>query len=229
MRNRLSSFIWGLAFIIAGVGFAGNVFHLWDFRLFFDGWWTLFIIVPCAFSLFQGGFHTAPAIGLVAGVLLLLAQQDVIDDGLVWKLLVPVIFVLIGMRIILRGAFRKRFEPCRGAIQANGNGYACLIAVFCARKERLAGDFQGAAVTAVFGGVDLDLRDTVITHDVTISVTAVFGGADIYLPPNVRVRLDSLPILGGIENQYREPAGGPADLPVVYIDAVCAFGGVDIK
>ncbi|MEE1115844.1 MAG: hypothetical protein UH851_03185, partial [Clostridia bacterium] len=32
--------------------FALNAFNITDIDVFFDGWWTLFIIIPCAIGLF---------------------------------------------------------------------------------------------------------------------------------------------------------------------------------
>ena len=69
MRSRLSNILWGLFFILIGIGFAGNAFNLWDFNLFFPGWWTLFIIIPCGISILQDGFHSGSCIGLAIGVI----------------------------------------------------------------------------------------------------------------------------------------------------------------
>ncbi|MDD3174095.1 MAG: hypothetical protein PHF63_10685, partial [Herbinix sp.] len=69
MRNKLSNALWGLFFIIIGVGFAGNVLFDWDFQLFFPGWWTLFIIIPCFISMIQHGFGVGATVGFVIGVL----------------------------------------------------------------------------------------------------------------------------------------------------------------
>ena len=38
--------IWGLIFVAAAVVIALNSFDIIDFNIFFEGWWTLFIIVP---------------------------------------------------------------------------------------------------------------------------------------------------------------------------------------
>ena len=43
--------IWGIAIIALGVIFGGNAIGLFNFNVFFDGWWTLFIIVPSVISL----------------------------------------------------------------------------------------------------------------------------------------------------------------------------------
>lgn len=56
MKKKLTNILWGLFFIIIGVGFAGNALGIWDFNLFFPGWWTLLIIIPCFISMIQSGF-----------------------------------------------------------------------------------------------------------------------------------------------------------------------------
>lgn len=50
--KKISSVIWGIVLIAAGALFALNALNLTNIDIFFDGWWTLFIIVPCAVGLF---------------------------------------------------------------------------------------------------------------------------------------------------------------------------------
>ena len=45
--NKISSLLWGLVFIIVGVIFGLNALDITNINVFFDGWWTLFIIIPC--------------------------------------------------------------------------------------------------------------------------------------------------------------------------------------
>ena len=44
--KKFSQILWGLAFIALGIILILNVTQVTDIDLFFDGWWTLFIIVP---------------------------------------------------------------------------------------------------------------------------------------------------------------------------------------
>ena len=46
MKN-LKSIIWGLVLITLGIIIGLNAFEIINVDIFFDGWWTLFIIVPC--------------------------------------------------------------------------------------------------------------------------------------------------------------------------------------
>ena len=49
--KKIENTVIGLILIIIGVIIGLNAFHITNIDLFFDGWWTLFIIVPCFFGL----------------------------------------------------------------------------------------------------------------------------------------------------------------------------------
>ena len=51
--KKTTSIIWGIALVAIGVVLGLNAFGVTDIELFFDGWWTLFIIVPSAVGLFR--------------------------------------------------------------------------------------------------------------------------------------------------------------------------------
>ena len=70
--RKISKILWGIAFIFAGVIFALNAFGITDIEIFFYGWWTLFIIVPCFIGIFSEREKTGNIIGLAIGVFLLL-------------------------------------------------------------------------------------------------------------------------------------------------------------
>lgn len=247
MRNKLSNVLWGLFFILIGVGIAGNVMNIWDFHLFFDGWWTLLIIVPCFISMLQTGFSTGSTIGFIIGVLLLMNYQ--IDFSFnIWQLIVPVILVFIGIRIMFQGAFRKRinyeehtynaggssgYNGSNGFNQSsNGTNYTNASkgeysAVFSSNHIHITEPFYGTSLSAAFGAIVLDLRDAQIIGDVEINASAIFGGIDIYLPNGVKVKTSNVPIFGGVSNKHTQSSDPAA--PTIYLNSTCMFGGIDIK
>ena len=78
------------------------------------------------------------------------------------------------------------------------------------------------------GGVDLDLSDAVVTHDIQVTATAILGGIDIIVPRNVKVVMRGVPILGGCDNTAASlPVD--ADAPTVNFDCTAVLGGVDLK
>ncbi|BCN29701.1 hypothetical protein bsdtb5_09960 [Anaeromicropila herbilytica] len=88
-------------------------------------------------------------------------------------------------------------------------------------------EFFGANITSILGGMDLDLRNAIITKDVVIEANCILGGVDIYLPSNVKVVVNSTPILGGVDVKAVPPRDETC--PILYVNATCVLGGMDIK
>lgn len=225
--KKSTSILWGIVLIVVGVLVAINALGIADVNLFFDGWWTLFIIVPCAIGLFTDREKTDNIIGIIIGVFLLLCCQDVLSFGLFWKLLIPAIIIIIGVKMIFGGLFSGKANEVIKKLSENKDGVATSCAAFSGNDLNFdSQEFKGADLTAVFGGVKLDLRNAIITEDCAVKVCAVFGGIDILVPPNVNVKVNSTCLFGGVSNKtklYKD------NTVTVYVSGVCMFGGVDVK
>lgn len=93
-----------------------------------------------------------------------------------------------------------------------------------------AQQFQGAWLTAIFGGITLDLRDArPAAEGACINATAAFGGIEILVPEGWRISVRSTPIFGGLDDKTDHSKPPAADAPTLHVDAVTVFGGVDIK
>ena len=201
MKN-FKSIMWGLVLITLGVIIGLNALNIINVDIFFDGWWTLFIIVPCFIGIFKEKDKLGNIIGLIIGIGLLLWRRDVIEIGMLWKLIVPIIN------------------------KTNDNNYCT---VFSGQEVNLSDEkFDGANLTSVFGGIDLDLRNAKINSDTLIDVKCVFGGADILVPDNVKVKISSSSFFGGVDNKKKN-IDDQNKKYTLYIKATCVFGGVDIK
>ena len=77
----------------------------YKYRYIFDGWWTLFIIIPCFIGLFKEREKTGNFIGFLIGIALLLCCQDVLNFDMIWKLAFPLILIIIGIFIIFKDTF----------------------------------------------------------------------------------------------------------------------------
>ena len=83
---------------------------------------------------------------------------------------------------------------------------------------------------AWMGGIGLDLREAVLTAPVTdIYVFALMGGVEIIVPPNVRLESDGFAIMGGFEDQLKEPASGDPNLPLIRVHGLAIMGGVEAR
>ncbi len=226
--KKLNSIIWGVALIIVGVVVALNAMNITNIDVFFDGWWTLFIIVPCAIGLFSQPDKTGNLIGLAIGVVLLLGAQNIIDYDMIWKLALPAIIIIIGIKLILKPFFNSKANAVSGQTKADGKPQANSFAAFTGNDVNLDGQyFYGGDLNAVFGGIEYDLRGALFTQDCVIHASAIFGGIDILLPDTVNVKVTSNSLFGGVSNKRKNQ---PMDKAItVYINATGLFGGVDVK
>jgi len=224
--KKISSVIWGIVLIAAGALFALNALNITNIDVFFDGWWTLFIIVPCTVGLFTEREKTGNIIGIAIGVFLLLCCQDILSFSMLWKLLVPVIIVIVGLKMVFTGLFGNKANEIIAKIKQDGGETKVGCATFSGCNLNYDGEvFEGAELTAIFGGVKCDLRNAIMEKDSAIQVSAIFGGIDIFVPENINVKVSSNCIFGGISNK----TSVHKDAPTVYISGICMFGGVEIK
>jgi len=110
----------------------------------------------------------------------------------------------------------------------NTDGTEEYCATFSEQKVILRdNEFKNAKLDAVFGGVKFDFTACKINEDGIIKASAVFGGVNILVPANVNIKVKSTSIFGGVSNKYERAYD--KEKPTIYIDALCLFGGVDIK
>ncbi|MBR1795909.1 hypothetical protein IJ765_01435 [Candidatus Saccharibacteria bacterium] len=230
MKNA-KSIIWGIALIALGVILGGNALGLFSIDIFFDGWWTLFIIVPCFINLFTEGKQewSGNIIGIIIGVCLLLACQNLLDFDMVWKLIVPIIIIGIGVSLLFKNVIKKEVSEKIKELNKELEKEGETAAVFSGQKIKIDKEFNGKSLNAIFGGIELNLMEAKIKKDVVIDACAVFGGIDILLPDDVNVEIKSTSIFGGVSDKRKIKTEKKDGKPTIYIDANCAFGGVSVK
>jgi hypothetical protein len=86
---------------------------------------------------------------------------------------------------------------------------------------------RNISALALFGGIDLDLRDAIFEAPVVeISGFWCFGGLDIKVPEGIEVRDQTAGIFGGTDvSNIGDPAPGA---PTLVIKGVSLFGGVSV-
>ncbi len=224
--KKTNSIIWGVVLVLVGVVIALNAFNITNIDLFFDGWWTLIIIVPCVVGLFTEREKLGNIIGIVVGVLLLLCCWDIINFDFIWKLILPVVIVIIGAKLVINGFRGNKSAEMLNEMKEKGKDVKNGFAAFSGSELNFDGEiFEGAELNAIFGAVECDLRNAVIPRDCAIQVSAIFGGVDILVPDTVNVKVNSTSIFGGISNKSKSKKDGVT----LYINGTCLFGGVEIK
>lgn len=225
--NNVKNILWGIVLVVIGVVIGLNTMNVVNINIFFDGWWTLFIIVPCFIGLFTDNDKTGNIIGLLVGVLLLLGMQNIIDFNLIWKLLLPSIIVIIGLSLIFKNTFNDEINKEIKKLNSKNIKDNEYCATFSGQKLDFSNEeFKGTTLSSVFGGITCDLREAKIKEDAVITASSIFGGIDIIVPDDVNIKVKSNSIFGGVDNKKKNSADKKH---TIYVTASCLFGGVNIK
>ena len=226
--KKTKAVIWGLVLIVAGVLWSLTSLDIIEFS--FDGWWTLFIIIPSAISLFTSKDKSDGLSGLIIGVLLLLCARGILEYKMLFKLILPVLAIYIGIKLILNAFTDRKIEKTVEKMKENREELENTYVLFSAEKVDCSGKvFRGAELNAIFGGITYDLRNALVEPDAVIKASAIFGCIDILVPENVKVRVKSTSVFGGIDNKAKRPDDGATAVVTLYVSGLCLFGGVDIK
>ena len=118
--------------------------------------------------------------------------------------------LLLGLNLSLRRRYASQ--------QVGPSGFN-MFAIMGGNQSKVSRrPFSGGFVRAIMGGVELDLRNTVIDQKpALLETTIVMGGVRLLVPPKWTVDLQVQPMLGGVadlRDQADAPSGSPADLKI---------------
>ena|SRR5690349_3329420 len=220
-KNSLSQTLTGVLVVAVGVGLLLSSLHIINFGDFFQVWWPLGLVFVALFALINNprAWAWPLAIALFGGALIL-RNFGIITLNL-WTLIWPTIVIFVGLSLIFkREEWGRPKDASEDALNAS--------AIFGGQTLRsVSHKFKGGDISAVFGGVELDLRDARIDGTARMNIFAAFGGVEIKVPQGWHVQVTGMPILGGWENKTRMPADKNA--PLLKINGTCLCGGVSIK
>jgi predicted membrane protein len=149
----------------------------------------------------------------------------------------PMLLVLLGIFLVLKALQKSRGQGSPGmAPRAPGHeGYHTCTAVFggCKRRPQLT-TFRGAEMTAIFGGVELDLRQAVRDEgEIRVDVFVLFGAGEISVPQHWDVVMRATAIAGAAEDKTLHLPGDPSaegsSRPRLVVTGLALFGGVAVK
>lgn len=159
---------------------------------------------------------------MAAGVSIGLNAYGIIDVS-IWKLFWPVVLIAVGLMMVfsIGSGRRKRYEK-----STSDSGDNEKIAIFYGEESRVKGDYTGGSATAIFGGVDLDLRQAKIKDGAVIDIFTFCGGVSLSLPDDVVVKNEVRGVLGGSEDKS---VSKPSAKKTIHVRGECVLGGLEIK
>ncbi len=214
--KTFSRVLLGLSIIILGVLIGLNAIDLVNFSKFFNGWWTLFIIIPSISYLITSKDKAASIIFLLIGILLFLACRGLIDFSIVLKLILPVVLIGVGFHFIYSYYLHNKKDRDNNEIGS----------VFSSDNIKVTKKYNGGYINSIFGVLTFDLTEADISKDIVIENTSIFGKTKIILPKDVNVIVRNINIFGKTTNNREKHSKKNTD--TVFINTKNIFGGVDI-
>jgi predicted membrane protein len=233
-RPRLTAQVMlGFLIILVGVLFTLDNLEIIDARDYIQYWPAGLVAVGLvklrhAVKTGQGWF--GGLVLTVIGLYMLIAR--IVYFTIDASALMPMILVFLGGYMVWRGfGGRRRASPRASDGQSQFSAFAVMGGI---SRRSNSQNFQGADLTAVMGGCEIDLRQASIVPgtEAVIDVFAFWGGIELKVPDDWTVVPRVLPLMGGVDDKSRAPVSlqdkPPAEKRLV-VRGVVVMGGVGIK
>ncbi|MBI3115454.1 MAG: hypothetical protein HYZ09_03115 [Candidatus Kerfeldbacteria bacterium] len=209
----------GALIILVGLGALLDAIGLLAFWNSFSRWWPALIIVAGLFSWYLTPRSVAgPLVTILIGFGLLVRTLDLVG-GQFYAVLWPSSIILIGAWLLVRAPHFHAGEFAGGAFRA--------FVIFRGSERRISAvGFQGGNVTAILGGVRLDLRGTTYANGATLNLFTAMGGIEVIVGTDVRVTVEGTAIGGGWEDRTQPH---PQATQSLRIRGTSLLGEVEVK
>lgn len=137
----------------------------------------------------------------------------------------PLLMVVFGAFLIWQGVDSTPSE----AVKVTDSPYLSeMVLIGFVKRGHRPLDFRGGNVTAVIGGVELDLRKANLTGTAYLDVVAFWGGIEIKVPPSWTVDARVVALMGAFENKVDSPVTPAPGAPRLVLRGHAIMGAVVI-
>ena len=187
-RQSASQPLLAFLLIVIGVGYLlKNLEIIPEFTIFFDGFWTMFIMIPAIINIISGKSRRAGFIWLIIGLALLSTCVDALRTFR--PLLIPVFLILLGFMLFTKKG-TVRYRRIYNKLSETYVKYPVYRAFFSRRKlSSYDKSYVGALASAFCSEMTLSLSETEFSHPSVLDITAFLSTVDITVPAGTDVRI----------------------------------------
>jgi predicted membrane protein len=141
----------------------------------------------------------------------------------------PSIFILVGIIFIFS---KRRGWSSVSSKAIAGDEYVDYVNVFSGGERQIVSEnFKGGKITAIFGGMELDLTKAKLAQGRNeLEIACIFGGVTFIVPDDWNISVEVTPILGGFNDSRKLTPGRILDPSrQLAIKGAVIFGGGEIK
>lgn len=214
-------FLLGLLVIAFGLLLTGDNLNWWEAdRLLVQ--WPLGVVAVGATKLVQARGGSGRLVGtLITGLGVLLYAEHTLGLNVRVEDWWPLALVALGILILTRAVGGPRTLATSEAIVSEFAFWSGKV------RRSTSPEFRGGDLTAVMGGVELDLRGAAAAPGgAVIDVFVMWGGIEIWVPPDWAVSNEVLVLMGGAEDRS---AGSQDARSRLTVRGFCVMGGLEIS
>ena len=171
MKNKRTNIFLGLILIIIGMIALLGSLNIIKFNMFFNGWWTVFIIVPSIVNMLEEKVNLGNTFSLLLGILLLLVMNDIITIGNVFKFVLPGLLIMFGIYVLFL------------TTKKDNNSF-----LFSSKTLEL--DKENNDINTLFSTVHVNIKKN-NKKNIFLKVDELFSEVIIHLPKDVKVITDA--------------------------------------
>lgn len=220
--------VFGLIVITLGVLLTLDNMGVFEAREILRYWPALLIVWGITkLTTSEGGGRFFGIMLTLGGSLLLLDKLYVIDFG--WREFWPLLLIAIGGTMLWNSLTRRTqtISPVSSGTETDSvvNHFALMGGIARVNSSQ---DFRGGELSAIMGGVELDLRHANMqSGEAILNIFAFWGGIELRVPEDWTVIVRATPIMGGVEDTTRGPKGDAKKKLI--INGTAIMGGAEIK
>lgn len=218
-NSSLSRTLAGIGIIGLGVVATLGSMNIIDAASLWNTWWPAVLIIAGGLMLLAAPRNWGwPALFIVFGAAALVRTLGLNSEFNPFSLFWPAVLIVLGISLL---------RPKAASVKSSAGDEDIMAMLGGASSRNTSKDYRGGRLTAIMGGVDLDLRDAVIKKQAVVSVTAFWGGVEIKVPNTWVVKNKANAILGGVEVKANNVS--KAGAPVLIVTGDVIMGGVEVK
>lgn len=208
----------GVVLVVLGLVLLLDRADVLDAGALIAAWWPTVFVLGGVLALLDRPPRPISATVLIIIGLSLLAVTTGLLSGEVLAVVWPVALIVLGLWFMTGRRLQR-------SVVDSGDAVSVTVMFGGQELANASPQFRGGTVTALFGGVELDLLRAAPAPDAELNVTVMFGGVDLTVPDDWRVVIDGPAILGGFDNKatVSDPTA-----PTLKVRAFAMFGGVEV-
>lgn len=192
--------------------------------------WQMAVILTGVYFLYKSFMKGLLIIAIGAYFILpLTGMMPPIDIEKMW----PALLILLGVIVLFGSGFKKKNKKNTTSMKTSLNEDLFEITTIMGGDSRQLSsyDFKGGKITAIMGGVELDMTNCYLSKEgCIIDLSVVMGGISLKISREWNIKSEITPIMSGIEDedQYSDNVHIDPAATIILRGSV-VMGGIEIK